>query len=53
MDHLAVTHDLILNNLQWPIKKTRQVIWDALHDYGRIEWKQTLKDLEKNTDVTY
>ena len=32
-------NDLVLNNLQWPIEKTRQVIWDALHDYGRIELK--------------
>ena len=41
------------HNLQWPIEKTRQVIWDALHDYGRIKWKQTLEDLEKTPDVAY
>jgi hypothetical protein len=32
--------------LQWPIENTRQVIWDALHDYGRIEWQRTLGDLD-------
>ena len=36
-----------------PIEKTRQVIWDALQDYGRIEWKQTLMDLEKALGVAY
>ena len=38
-------------NLQWHVQKTRQVIWDALQDYGRIEWKQTLKDLEETPDL--
>ena len=38
--------DMVFNNMQWPIEKTCQVIWDALHDCGRIEWKQTLVDLE-------
>ena len=27
--------------------------WDALHDYGRIEWQRTLSDLEKAHDVAY
>ena len=53
VDHLAQQNDMVFNNLQWPIEKTRQVIWDALQDYGRIEWKQTLKDLEKTPDVAY
>ena len=39
--------------MQWPIEKTRQVIWDALQDYGRIEWKRTLNNLEKAPDVAY
>jgi hypothetical protein len=46
-------NDLIFNKLQWPIEKTRQIIWDALQDYGRIEWKRTLRDLEKAPDVAY
>ena len=36
-----------------PIEKTHQVIWDALSDYGRIEWQRTLLDLEKALDVAY
>ena len=44
---------MVFNNLQWPIEKTSQVIWDALQDYDRIEWKQTLTDLEKAPDVAY
>jgi hypothetical protein len=45
---------MIFNKLQWPIEKTRQIIWDALQDYGRIiEWKRTLSDLEKAPDVAY
>ena len=35
------------------VGKTHQVIWDALQDYGRIELKQTLSDLEKALDVAY
>jgi hypothetical protein len=46
-------NDLIFNKLQWPIEKTSQIIWDALQDYGRIEWKWTLRDLEKAPDVAY
>ena len=30
-------NDGILNKVQWPVEKTCQVIWDALHDYGRVE----------------
>ena len=44
---------MVFNNMQWPIKKTRQVIWDTLQDYGRIEWNWALKDLEKASDVAY
>jgi hypothetical protein len=44
---------LVSNNLQWSIEKTRQVIWDALHDYGRIKWKHTLRDSGKTMDVAY
>ena len=39
--------------MQWPIEKTRQVIWDSLQYYGRIEWKRTMRDLEKALDVAY
>jgi hypothetical protein len=46
-----VLKNLVFNNLQWLIKKTRQVIWDALQDYGRIELKWTLKNLEEAPDV--
>ena len=35
------------------VEKTHQVIWDALQDYGRIEWKQTFSDLEKALGVAY
>ena len=46
-------NDLVFNILQWHVEKTCQVIWDALQDYGRIEWKQTLLHLEKALDVAY
>ena len=39
--------------MQWPVEKTCQVIWDALQDYGRIEWKRTFNDLEEGPDVAY
>ena len=29
------------------------IIWNPLQDYGRIEWKRTLRDLEKALDVAY
>ena len=32
---------VVFNNMQWPIEKTRQVIWDALHDYDMIESKHS------------
>ena len=44
---------MVFNNLQWPIEKTRQVIWDALQSYGRIEWKRTLKDVEEAPGMAY
>ena len=34
-----------------PLRKTHQVIWDTLEDYGRIEWQQSLSDLEKASDI--
>jgi hypothetical protein len=33
--------------------KTSQIIWDSLQDYGRIEWKWTLKDLKEAPNVAY
>jgi hypothetical protein len=35
------------------MEKTHQVVWDSLLDNGRLEWKQTLTDLEKTMDVAY
>ena len=29
------------------------MMWDSLLDYGRLEWQQTLQDLEKAPDITY
>ena len=46
-------NDLVFNALQWPVEITRQVIWNILQDYGGIEWKWTLSDLEKAPDVAY
>jgi hypothetical protein len=46
-------NDSIFNNMQWVIEKTRQVIWDALQYYARIEWKRTMRDLEEALDVAY
>ena len=42
------------SGLPWTsLKKTREVIWDTLQDYGRIEWKRTLNFLEEVPDVAY
>ena len=38
---------MVFHVFQWPIEKTRQIIWDALEDYGGIECQQTLLDLGK------
>ena len=38
---------------QRPLEKTHQVVWDSLLDCGRLEWQQTLYDLEKTLDVAY
>lgn len=35
------------------MEKTHQVVWDALLDYGYLEWQHTLKDLQKVMDVAY
>ena len=45
--------NMIFNRLQWPVEETRQIVWDALQDYGRIEWKRTLRDSKKVLDVAY
>ena len=44
---------IVFTNMQWPIEKTRKVIWNALHDCGKTECKWTLRDLEKTLDVAY
>ena len=44
---------MALNNMQWPIEKTRQVIWDVQHVYGRIQWKWTLEDLERTLGMAH
>ena len=36
-----------------PTEKTRQVNWDTLQDYARIEWKRTLSDLKNILDFAY
>jgi hypothetical protein len=41
MDHL------VYSNMQWHVERTRQVICDALQDYGRIEWTGRHNNLEK------
>ena len=46
-------NDLVFKNLQWPVEKIHQVIWDILHDYGRIERKRTLRELEEAPEVAY
>jgi hypothetical protein len=54
VDYLAPTEWSSFHDLQWPIEKTRQVSYDALQaEYGMIEWKRTLTDLEKCLDVAY
>ena len=30
-----------------------QVVWDSLLDYGRLEWQQTLVDLEKASNMAF
>ena len=50
---LRLHNDLVFNALQWPIEKLSQVIWDALKDYNRIDWKHTLSNLEKAPNVAY
>ena len=57
--HEVVSHGLVgikgtiwFNALQWH-EKMHQVIWSALQDYGRIEWKHTLSYLKKAPNVTY
>ena len=44
---------MVFNALQWPLKKTHQVVWDSLLDYGRLEWQWTLMDLDIAPDVAY
>ena len=44
---------MVFNEVQRPIEKTHQVIWDAFQVYGRIKWKRTLLDLENVPDVAY
>ena len=44
---------MVFNDPQWPIEKTCQVIWDAMHHYSRIERKHNMKDLAKALDVAY
>jgi hypothetical protein len=44
-------NDLVFNAPQWQVEKTHQAVWDTLLDYGRIEWKQIVTDLEKPRKV--
>lgn len=45
--------DLMFNNLQWPIKKSQQVIWGILQDFDRIKWKRTLMNPEEAPNMAY
>lgn len=44
---------MIFNNILWPLEKVRQVVEDPMMDYGRIEWKHTIRDLAKAPDIAY
>lgn len=46
-------NDTIFNSIHWHVEKTHQHVWDALFDYGRVEWQKTLKVLEITHDVAY
>ena len=35
------------------MEKTHQVVWDVVLEYGRIEWQDTLKNLQKSLNVAY
>lgn len=35
------------------VEKILHIIWGVLLDYDKIEWQQTLKDLERAPDVAY
>ena len=35
------------------METTRQVVWDSLLDYDRLEWQRTLHDFNKVPDVAY
>jgi hypothetical protein len=35
------------------VKKTHQLVWDSLIDYGSLEWQSTLQDLIKAMDIAY
>ena len=39
--------------MRWPTEKARHVIWDALQDYDRVEWKWILMDVEEAPNVAY
>ena len=44
---------MVANALQWLVHKTHQVRWESLLDYGRLEWQQSLTDLQKAPNVAY
>ena len=44
---------LMLFNLRWLVKKTHQIVWDSLIDYGGLYWQRTLHDLEKTPNVAW
>jgi hypothetical protein len=46
-----MTWCLALLNGQW--KKMYPTVWDSLLDYGRLQWQQTLQDLQKAPNVAY
>ena len=40
-------NDLIFNSFYWSVEKTQHIVWDALLNYGRIEWQRALPRLSK------
>ena len=39
-----------VNALQWLVERTHKVLWVSLLQYGKLEWQQTLTNLEIHTE---
>ena len=46
-------NDMVFHAPPWPVEKTHEVVWDSLLGYDRLEWQQTLMELEKAPNVEY